>query len=94
MKRFSLVAVLLTLVLLTACAGPQVKLFPATKAPLKEVTIEGSGEDKVLLVAGLSRDLVQRGLSAGNWVRDVAPVVGGGGGWFFASSGRNASGSR
>nr|MCU0872561.1 alanine--tRNA ligase [Pirellulaceae bacterium] len=39
-----------------------------------------TGEDKVLLVAGLSRDLVQRGLSAGNWVRDVAPVVGGGGG--------------
>lgn len=39
-----------------------------------------AGEDKVLLVAGLSRDLVQRGLSAGNWVRDVAPVVGGGGG--------------
>ncbi len=39
-----------------------------------------TGEDKVLLVAGLSRDLIQRGLSAGNWVRDVAPVVGGGGG--------------
>ena len=38
------------------------------------------GEDKVLLVAGLSRDLVQRGLSAGEWVREVAPVVGGGGG--------------
>jgi alanyl-tRNA synthetase len=39
-----------------------------------------AGEDKVILVAGISRDLVQRGLSAGNWVRDVAPVVGGGGG--------------
>jgi alanyl-tRNA synthetase len=39
-----------------------------------------TGEDKVLLVAGLSRDLVQRGLSAGSWVHDVAPVVGGGGG--------------
>ena len=32
------------------------------------------------LVAGVSRDLVARGLSAGNWVREVAPVVGGGGG--------------
>ena len=42
--------------------------------------IAAAGEDKVLLVAGLSRDLVQRGLSAGNWVRDVAPEVGGGGG--------------
>lgn len=39
-----------------------------------------TGEDKVLLVAGLSRDLVQRGLNAGNLVRDVAPLVGGGGG--------------
>ncbi len=38
------------------------------------------GTDKVVLVAGLSRDLVDRGVSAGNWVRDVAPVVGGGGG--------------
>jgi alanyl-tRNA synthetase len=38
------------------------------------------GENKVLLVAGISRDLVDRGLSAGNWVRDVAPTVGGGGG--------------
>ena len=25
-------------------------------------------------------DLVEKGVSAGNWVRDVAPVVGGGGG--------------
>ncbi len=36
--------------------------------------------DKVVLVAGLSRDLVDRGLSAGNWVKEVAPTVGGGGG--------------
>jgi alanyl-tRNA synthetase len=39
-----------------------------------------SGDDKVTLVAGMSRDLVDRGLSAGNWVRDIAPIVGGGGG--------------
>src|SRR5262245_21554038 len=38
------------------------------------------GEGKVVLVAGVSRDLVDQGVSAGNWVRDVAPVVGGGGG--------------
>ncbi len=40
----------------------------------------GQGNDKVTLVAGVSRDLVERGASAGNWVREVAPVVGGGGG--------------
>jgi alanyl-tRNA synthetase len=38
------------------------------------------GDDKVLMVAGLSRELVERGASAGDWVREVAPVVGGGGG--------------
>jgi alanyl-tRNA synthetase len=42
--------------------------------------LAAQGEDKVVLVGGLSRDLVAKGLSAGNWVRDVAPVVGGGGG--------------
>lgn len=41
-------------------------------------TTEGS--DKVVLVAGITKDLVEQGLSAGNWVRDVAPIVGGGGG--------------
>ncbi len=39
-----------------------------------------AGADKVNLVAGLSRDLVDTGLSAGEWVKNVAPVVGGGGG--------------
>jgi alanyl-tRNA synthetase len=38
------------------------------------------GEEKVLLVAGLSRVLVERGLSAGEWVKQIAPLVGGGGG--------------
>jgi alanyl-tRNA synthetase len=39
-----------------------------------------SGDGKVLLVCGLSRDLVQQKLSAGNWIRPVAAIVGGGGG--------------
>ncbi|HMO13449.1 MAG TPA: alanine--tRNA ligase [Pirellulaceae bacterium] len=38
------------------------------------------GSDKVILVAGLSRELVERGLSAGEWVKQVSPLVGGGGG--------------
>jgi alanyl-tRNA synthetase len=42
--------------------------------------LAAQGEDKVVLVGGLSRDLVAKGLSAGSWVRDVAPIVGGGGG--------------
>jgi alanyl-tRNA synthetase len=38
------------------------------------------GDSKVVLVAGVSRDLVERGVSAGDWVKQVAPIVGGGGG--------------
>jgi alanyl-tRNA synthetase len=38
------------------------------------------GEGKVVLVAGITKDMVEKGHSAGNWVRDVAPIVGGGGG--------------
>lgn len=38
------------------------------------------GDDRVLLVAGLSRALVERGLDAGDWVKEVAAIVGGGGG--------------
>lgn len=36
--------------------------------------------DKVVLVGGLSRDLVDRGLKAGHWVGETATVVGGSGG--------------
>jgi alanyl-tRNA synthetase len=37
-------------------------------------------DDRVQLVAGFSHDLIERGLHAGNWLKQVAPVVGGGGG--------------
>jgi alanyl-tRNA synthetase len=37
-------------------------------------------EGKVMLVAGLSRDLVDRGLDAVVWVRSAAALVGGSGG--------------
>ena len=39
-----------------------------------------SDGDKVTLIAGLSQVLVDRKLSAGNWIGPVAAVVGGGGG--------------
>ena len=38
------------------------------------------GSDKVMMIAGLSRDLVDRGIKAGDWVKTVAPIVGGNGG--------------
>lgn len=38
------------------------------------------GDDKVTIVAGVSKDLQEKGAHAGNWVRPVAQVLGGGGG--------------
>ena len=40
----------------------------------------GAAEDKVTIVAGLTRDLVDRGLSAGEWIKPAAEAVGGRGG--------------
>ena len=37
-------------------------------------------EEKVVMVAGISNELADKGLSAGKWVSEVAPVVGGKGG--------------
>ncbi|HEY6563490.1 MAG TPA: DHHA1 domain-containing protein, partial [Pirellulaceae bacterium] len=37
-------------------------------------------EAKVTLVAGVSKELVARGVHAGKWVQAVAPILGGGGG--------------
>ncbi|WP_148074901.1 alanine--tRNA ligase [Bythopirellula goksoeyrii] len=38
------------------------------------------GDDKVTLVAGISKDLQARGGHAGNWIKPVAQALGGGGG--------------
>jgi alanyl-tRNA synthetase len=44
------------------------------------VLLAAAVDGKVQLVAGLSNDLIERGLHAGNWLKQVAPFVGGGGG--------------
>ena len=48
--------------------------------PVAVMLAAAQGDSKVLLVAGISKELVERGMSSGNWVKEVAPVVGGGGG--------------
>ncbi|MFM7130550.1 MAG: alanine--tRNA ligase [bacterium] len=47
---------------------------------LATLLIAKAEEGKVTIVAGLTPDLVARKVSAGLWVKDVAPVVNGGGG--------------
>jgi alanyl-tRNA synthetase len=44
------------------------------------VLLASQADGKVNLVAGFSPDLVKQGLHAGNWLKEVAPKVGGGGG--------------
>ena len=48
--------------------------------PVAVFFASATAPDKVLLVAGLSRDVVESGIRAGDWVKHVAPIVGGGGG--------------
>ena len=51
------------------------------KAPLSAVLLATKqGDDKVTLVAGVSKQLQERGISAGKWIGPVAKAVGGGGG--------------
>jgi alanyl-tRNA synthetase len=44
------------------------------------VLLASSTDGKVNLAAGLTPDLIARGLNAGQWLKAVAPIVGGGGG--------------
>jgi alanyl-tRNA synthetase len=50
------------------------------KASPAAVLLGSVSEGKVALVAGLSPELVERGWSAGEWVKSAAKAVGGGGG--------------
>ena len=50
------------------------------QSPVAVFLATSVGEDKVVLVAGVSNELIKKGIRAGDWVKEVAPVVGGGGG--------------
>jgi alanyl-tRNA synthetase len=49
-------------------------------APSAVLLASRQGDDKVTLVAGISKELQARKLSAGEWIRPVAAAVDGGGG--------------
>ncbi|MBN78852.1 MAG: alanine--tRNA ligase [Planctomycetaceae bacterium] len=49
-------------------------------SPIAVLLAAPAGDDKVVLVAGLSPELTDRGAHAGKWVSAAAQVVGGGGG--------------
>jgi len=54
--------------------------FLRERAGSAAVLLASVGQDKALLIAGLTEDLVKRGLKAGDWIKAVAGVMGGGGG--------------
>ncbi len=66
-------------------ASPQVmrKLIDQlrrTASPIAVLLGARVGKNKVTLVAGVSRELVEKGISSSDWVKQAAAVVGGGGG--------------
>ena len=50
------------------------------KHPEAALFLGSVSDDKVALVAAVPKPMIERGLKAGDWVREVAKVVGGGGG--------------
>jgi alanyl-tRNA synthetase len=50
------------------------------KAKSAAIVLGMSDEGKVTLLAGMTDDLVKKGLKAGELVKAVAPIIGGGGG--------------
>ena len=74
-----------TVVIAETTGGPQVlrQLIDQLRrksAPIAVMLGARQDEGKVMLVAGFSRDLVDRGLDAVAWVRTAAALVGGSGG--------------
>ena len=60
--------------------GISLRRVRSPEAP-KIASVQASAVDgKVQLAAGLTADLIALGLHAGQWLKDVAPIVGGGGG--------------
>jgi protease-4 len=64
MKKFYFVAVAICIAMITACAPSKLNLFSAVPEPLKEYTLDGTGKDKILLIAvnGMISDSPKTGL--------------------------------
>jgi len=50
MRKFFITALLIILISITGCAAPKIRLFPSQADPLKEFTLEGKSEPKILVV--------------------------------------------
>ena len=50
MKKVFILAALCTLFLLSACSAPRINILDANEDPLREFTLEGKGEEKILMI--------------------------------------------
>ncbi len=50
MRKLLLFALAVTLLLLMGCTVPKIRLFPSQADPLKEFTLEGKADQKVLVI--------------------------------------------
>lgn len=50
MRKFFITALLIILISITGCTTPKIRLFPSQADPLKEFTLEGKSEPKILVV--------------------------------------------
>ena len=64
MKKIYFVTALILILAITACVPSKLNLFSDVPDPLKEYTLEGTGKDKILLIAvnGLISDSAKSGL--------------------------------
>ena len=50
MRKFLLFVLVLSLFLFTGCTAPKIRLFPSQADPLKEFTLEGKADQKILVI--------------------------------------------
>ena len=63
MRKLIVIALSVILFFVTACTAPKIRLFPSQADPLKEFTLEGKAEQKVLIIPirGLISDQPKEG---------------------------------
>ena len=64
MKKIIFLTALCSLFLLSACSAPRFNIFDTTPNPLREYTLEGKGNDKILVITvnGMISDSQQQGI--------------------------------
>ena len=51
MRVFHFFMAMIVTVTLMACSAPNINIFGESREPLREITLSGSGDDKVLLIS-------------------------------------------